>query len=243
MQAIILAGGKGVRLKPFTTCIPKPLLPIDDTPILEIILKQLKNFGFTNFVLSLNYLADLLIAFFNTGEKYGIDIEYSIEESALGTAGPISIIDNLEDTFLVMNGDLLTSIDYNDLYNFHLKNENDVTISVFNKEVKIDLGVIQSENEKFLNYIEKPIYNFDVSMGIYVFNKNVVEFIPKNLKMDIPDLITLLSQNGKKIGCYRGDYDWLDIGRFDDYDKATSIFREKRGVFLPNEKNIMSRIK
>lgn len=238
MQAVILAGGKGIRLRPYTVCLPKPLLPIEDTPILEIVLRQLKHYGFKEVVLSLNYLADLMKAFFRDGERLGLEINYSIEDTILGTAGPLSIVDKLEDTFLVMNGDLLTSINYEDLVRFHNKNKNDVTISTFRKEVKIDLGVIQSESEIFYNYIEKPTYAFDVSMGIYVFNRSVVNYIPKNQKMDIPDLIMVLKNAGKRIGCYRGDYDWLDIGRFDDYEKATTAFREKRGEYLPYEKDI-----
>lgn len=235
MQAIILAGGKGVRLRPYTVAIPKPLMPIDDIPILEVVLRQLKHYGFSNITLSLNHLADLMMAFFQKGEKLGVDIKYSIEDKVLGTAGPLSLIDNLEEDFIVMNGDLLTTIDYNDLFNYHKENKNDVTISTFKKEVHIDLGVIQSCDGNFVNYIEKPTYYFEVSMGIYVFNKSVLEYIPSNQKMDIPDLILKLKENNKKIGCYSKDYYWLDIGRFDDYEKAQVEFKERRSVFLPNE--------
>lgn len=243
MQAVILAGGQGVRLRPFTVSIPKPLLPIDDIPILEVVLRQLKHFGFTDVVLSLNYLADLLISFFQTGEKLGLNITYSVEDRYLGTAGPLSIIDELEDTFLVMNGDVLTNIDYKDFVRFHKDNRNDASIAVYKKEVKIDLGVIDSEDGNFRDYIEKPTYYYDVSMGIYVFNKSVIELIPRNGKMDLPDLIMSLKREGKKIGCYRGDYDWLDIGRFDDYDRATSVFKKRRGEYLPYEENSNTWIK
>jgi len=234
MQAIILAGGQGSRLRPFTTFIPKPLMPMGDMPILEIIMRQLKHFGVKNVVISVNHLADLMMAFFKSGEKLGLDINYAIEEKALGTAGPLSIMDNLEETFLVMNADLLTTIDYGNLINFHKKNGFDATISTYKKEVKISLGVIQSQENNFVNYIEKPTYNFDVSMGIYVFNKSVIEYIPKNERMDIPDLILKLKENNKKIGCYYANYDWLDIGKFDDYEKAVSVFKEKRSEFLRN---------
>lgn len=234
MQAVILAGGQGLRLRPFTTVIPKPLMPIDDMPILEVIMRQLKHFEINNIVISLNHLADLMMAFFQKGEKYGIDISYIIEKKALGTAGPLSIIENLDETFLVMNADLLTTIDYGKLINFHKDNGYDATISTYQKEVKISLGVVQSSENNFVNYIEKPTYKFDVSMGIYVFNRSVLEYIPKNEKMDIPDLILKLKENNKRIGCYYADYDWLDIGKFDEYEKAVSVFKEKRSEFLRN---------
>ncbi|AEV70396.1 sugar phosphate nucleotidyltransferase [Acetivibrio clariflavus] len=234
MQAVILAGGQGTRLRPFTTCIPKPLMPIDDMPILEVIMRQLKYFGIKNIIVSLNHLADLMMAFLQRGEKLGLNISYVIEDKALGTAGPLSIIDNLEETFLVMNADLLTTIDFGNLIDFHKQNGFDATISTYRKEVNISLGVVKSSDNNFVDYIEKPTYKFDVSMGIYVFNKSIVKYIPKNEKMDIPDLILKLKENNKRIGCYRADYDWLDIGKFDDYEKAVNVFREKRSEFLRN---------
>lgn len=237
MQAVILAGGRGERLKPYTLSIPKPLLPIDDVPILEVILRQLKHFGIKDVVLSVNYLSDLIYAFFRNGEKLDMNISYSKEDKPLGTAGPIAMIDELEDTFLVMNGDLLTTINYTDFINFHKENNNILSVATFRKEVNIDLGVINSENGVLKDYVEKPTYNFDVSMGIYIFNKEVLEFIPRNERMDLPELIMILKNSGKKVGCYRQDYDWIDIGRVDDYGKATSYFKEKRGEYLPYEKN------
>lgn len=243
MQAIILVGGKGVRLKPFTSYIPKPLLPIDDVPILEILLRQLEYFGFTNIVLSLNHLADLIMAFFQKGEKIGLDIRYSIEDKPLGTAGPLSIIDDIDDTFLVMNGDLLTNINYSDLMEFHKKNKNDATVSLFRKEIKIDLGVVISEDNVFLDYVEKPTYYLDVSMGVYVFNKSALNMLSRNVRIDIPELLLSLKRANMKIGCYRGDIEWFDIGRYEDYEKAVSFFREKRGVFIPYENDVNFRFK
>lgn len=234
MQAIILAGGKGTRLKPFTTNFPKPLVPVGEIPILEVVLRQLKYYGFTDIILAVNHLAELIMAFFGNGEKLGLSIKYSIEDKELGTAGPLAIIEHLEDDFVVMNGDILTTINYEDLYQYHLRNSNDATISTYRKEVKIDLGVLEMENSDFKNYIEKPTYHFDVSMGIYVFNKNVVNVIPKGEKMDMPELILKLKQLNKKIKCYSKDYYWLDIGRVDDYEKAVEIFSERKGEFLLN---------
>ena len=233
-QAIILAGGRGTRLKPFTTNFPKPLVPIDDMPILEIILRQLKNCGFSDVMLAVNHLADLMVAFFKDGAKYGLNIEYSLETTALGTAGPISLVENLAENFLVMNGDVLTTIDYDDLFNFHLKNKNDITIATFKRKEKIDLGVLEiGDNGEFVDYKEKPDLFFDVSMGVYVMNKSITGLIPKNSKFDIPELVLKAQAEKKKISCYQGSYSWLDIGRPDDYEKANELFKANRNLFLP----------
>ena len=235
MQAIILAGGKGSRLKPFTVSIPKPLMPIGDIPILEIVLRQLKYYGFKDVVIAINHMAELIMAFFKNGEQLGLNITYSIEDKALGTAGPLTLINDLEDNFLVMNGDLLTTINYRDLFKYHLMKKSDATISVYNKDVNIDLGVLRIKNDRLVDYIEKPTYHFDVSMGVYVFNKGIVKNIKQNSNMNMPDLILKLKNQKKKISCYKGDYYWLDIGRIDDYETANTIFEKKRREFLPHE--------
>tara|TARA_Y100000991_G_scaffold187870_1_gene153076 strand:- start:94 stop:804 length:711 start_codon:yes stop_codon:yes gene_type:complete len=232
MQAIILAGGKGSRLKPFTTNFPKPLVPIGDIPIVEIILKQLKYYGVKDVVLAVNHMADLIMAFFKNGEKLGLNISYSVENEALGTAGPLSIIKNLNENFLVLNGDVLTTLDFKSFFDFHNKKKAVSTIATFNKEIKIDLGVLETRDEVFDNYIEKPTYNFTVSMGIYAFNKSITKYLEKGVPLDIPDLILRLKKNNKTISCYKGNYDWLDIGRFDDYEMATRIFKENKSKYL-----------
>ncbi len=235
MQAIILAGGKGSRLRPFTTNFPKPLVPIDDIPILEIILKQLKYYGVKDVVLAVNHMADLIMAFFKNGEKLGLNISYSVENEPLGTAGPISIVKNLNENFLVLNGDVLTTIDFKSFFDFHKKKKTVSTIATFNKKVKIDLGVLETSGDVFNNYIEKPTYNFTVSTGIYVFNKSIIQYLDKGAPMDIPDLILRLKKNKKEISCYKGKYEWLDIGRFDDYEVATKIFKEQKSKYLKGE--------
>lgn len=231
-QAVILAGGKGTRLKPFTTLIPKPLVPIDDIPILEVVLRQLKYYGFTRIVLSVNHLSELIMAFFGDGKKYGMEITYCQEDHPLGTAGSLSIIDNLDENFIVMNGDLLTTINFNDLYEAHIQNQNAVTISSFEKQIPIDLGVLKFENDLFIDYIEKPTMKFWVSMGIYMMHRDVITQIPKSQKLDMPDFMLKLKAAGQKIGIYRDDYLWLDIGRVDDYETAVELFRAKRTEFL-----------
>ena len=232
MQAIILAGGKGTRLKPFTTNIPKPLIPIGDLPILEVVLRQLKTSGFKDVIITVNHLAELIMAFFSDGAKLGLNIKYSLEEKPLGTAGPLSLINNLDNDFLVMNGDLLTTLDYNKMMDWHKKEKNDITIACYKKSVKIDLGVIKRDGDNFTDYIEKPTYDFEVSMGVYVFNKEIVNLIKKSEKLDMPNLILLAKEHKKKIKCFVQDCIWLDIGRVDDYEEAVKLFENKKTEFL-----------
>lgn len=235
MQAVILAGGKGTRLRPFTNNIPKPLVPIGDKAILEIVLLQLKNAGVTEIYLAVNHLANLIKAFFGDGGGLGIKIKYSIEEKELGTAGPLKLIDGLSENFFVMNGDVLTTIDFNDLYLSHKKTNSIATIATYSKELKIDLGVLEVGSDgEFQNYIEKPVYKYIVSTGIYVFNKQVVDHIPPDTRFDMPDLILKLNQIKKPIFCYKNNFEWLDIGRIDDYQSAVDIFEQNRESYLKN---------
>lgn len=237
MQALILAGGRGTRLHPYTTVLPKPLMPVGDYPILEIILRQLKGAGATEIILAVGYLSQLLQAFFQEGDRLGLKISYSFEEQALGTAGPIAlVIDQLEDDFLVMNGDLMTTLNYQNLFAFHKKMGAAATIGTYRREVRIDFGVIESdESNQLVRYIEKPTYNFDVSMGVNVLNKNVIKpYLKSGEYLDIPDLMLNLCKDGHPVHCYREPCYWLDIGRIDDYRTATEIFESRQAEFLPN---------
>jgi NDP-sugar pyrophosphorylase family protein len=235
MQAVILAGGKGTRLKPFTNNIPKPLVPIGDKAILEIVLIQLKKAGVNEIYLAVNHLANLIKAFFGDGSGLGLKIKYSKEEQELGTAGPLKLIDDLEENFLVMNGDILTTIGFNDLFSAHLKSKSIATIATHSKEVRIDLGVLEvADDGRFQNYIEKPTYKYTVSTGIYVFNKRVIEYIPSNKKFDMPNLILDLNKKNESINCYKGEYEWMDIGRVDDYQQAVEIFENNQELYLKN---------
>ncbi len=232
MQALILAGGQGTRLKPFTNVIPKPLVPIGDLPILEVVLRQLKFYGADRIVLAVNQLARLIQAFFGDGSRLGLKIVYSLEDKPLGTAGPIRLVDELDEDFIVMNGDLLTTIDYSDFFRRHKSGDATASIATFEKEVKIDLGVLETKDGKFANYLEKPTYHFTVSMGIYALSRRVIQFIPEGEKFDMPDLMLALHKSGEKVLCYSGDYDWLDIGRVDDYERAVQLFEANRDAYL-----------
>jgi NDP-mannose synthase len=236
MHAVILAGGKGTRLKPYTTVLPKPLMPIGDMPILEVVLRQLKAAGFLNVTMAVGYLAELLKAFFGNGEKFGLNINYSFEEKPLGTIGPLKLIDNLPETFLTMNGDILTDLKFNDLINFHRKKQAALTIATYKRQVKVDYGVLEVSHSGFLNnYIEKPNLDYLVSMGIYIIQKEVLKYVPKGEYFDLPQLVQKLIQEGEPVASYPFDGYWLDIGRHDDYAVAIEEFEQRRMELLPGE--------
>jgi NDP-sugar pyrophosphorylase family protein len=237
VQALILAGGKGARLRPYTTILPKPLMPVGDYPILAIILQQLASAGIRDVVLAVGYMSHLFQAFFQDGSRYGLHLDYSVEEQALGTAGPIGLaLDRLDDDFLVMNGDLLTTLDYRRLLAFHRDQGAAATIAVHRREVKIDFGVIESDDAgRLARYIEKPTYRFAVSMGVNVLNKRAVEpYVTAGRLLDIPDVMTRLRDDGHAVHCYEEPCYWLDIGRVDDYEIATEVFEARRAEFLPD---------
>ena len=234
MKAIILSGGKGRRLAPYTTVLPKPLMPIGDIPILEVVVRQLQLAGFDEIVMAVGYLAELLKAYFGDGDKWDVNIRYSREEKPLGTAGPLSLIEGLDKPFLVMNGDLLTTLNYKKMWVYHRTNKAYATLATFQRDVKIDLGVVETdEQNRIRGYIEKPTYHYTVSTGIYIFNPDVLEYIPPNEQMDLPDLILKLLRHEHKVAAYPFEGRWLDIGRPDDYQEAIQQFELYRSEFLP----------
>lgn len=236
MRAVILAGGKGTRLAPFTTILPKPLMPIGDYPILEVVIRQLKRAGFNRITMAVGHLGELIEAFFGNGEKWGIRIDYSREDKPLGTAGPLGIMDGLGGDFLVMNGDILTDLDFNGFMDYHRKNEALATIGVFNKRVNIDLGVLKMGKEnRIYDYVEKPELAYQVSMGVNAFNEKVLDFITRGEYLDIPDLIKMMGEKGFNIKGYPFDGHWLDIGRKEDYEVAVTQFEQMKGIFLGEE--------
>lgn len=236
MKAIILAGGKGTRLSPYTTILPKPLMPIGDMPILEVLLRQLKAAGIFDVVLAVGHLSGLLRAFFQDGDQFGVNITYSYEQKPLGTAGPLSQIDNLDETFLVANGDILTTLKIQDLVAFHREQKAAATIAMHPRRVKIDLGVIHcDESNHIIYYDEKPILDYLVSMGIYLFEPKVKSFIPPGQYLDFPDLVKKLIASGERVCGYPFEGYWQDLGRPDDYEQASIDFDRLRDEFLPEE--------
>ncbi len=238
MRAVILAGGKGTRLAPYTTVFPKPLMPIGEMPILEIVLRQLAHHGIQDITLAVGYLAELLMAYCGDGSKFGLRLDYSREELPLGTAGPISLIEDIQETFLVMNGDLLTTIDYSAMWKYHEERGAIATLASYRREVKIDLGVIESEEGWVKDYIEKPTYHYAVSTGIYIFNPEVLKYVERGMRLDLPELILRLIHAGEKVNIYNFDGYWLDIGRHDDYDSAVQEFSAHRNEFLTGAKKL-----
>src|SRR5512142_1051510 len=234
MKAVVLAGGKGSRLAPYTRILPKPLMPIGDMPILEVMLLQMKAAGIEQVILTVGHLSELLRAFFKDGSQYGMEICYSYEQCPLGTAGPLALVQGLTDTFLVTNGDVLTTLNLRELIAFHKANKAIATIAAHHRQSKIDLGVIQKDGDcQITGYIEKPTYEFLVSMGIYVFEPAVLPYIPYNQRLDFPDLVKTLIAAGEKVAAYEFNGYWEDLGRPDDYERASQDFEAMRSEFLP----------
>lgn len=233
MKAIVLAGGKGARLAPYTKVLPKPLMPIGDMPILEVLLRQMRRAGIDEAILTVGHLAGLLQAFFKDGQELGLKITYSLEDCPLGTAGPLSLVHGLDETFLVSNGDVLTTLDLRDLINYHQQSDAAATIATHKRTVNVDLGVIQfNGSNEVIGYIEKPRYDFRVSMGIYVFEPRVLEYVEYNQYLDFPDLVLRLLEAGDRVLGYPFDGYWQDLGRPDDYERAVQEFPSMRSQIL-----------
>jgi NDP-sugar pyrophosphorylase family protein len=233
MKAVVLAGGKGTRLSPYTQILPKPLMPIGDMPILEVLIKQMKRHGVTDIILTVGHLSHLLESYFQDGSRYGVNIHYSHEEQPLGTAGPLSLIEGLDGTFLVTNGDVLTALDLSELVDFHRKEGACATIAMHEREVKIDLGVIRLNGGlEVEGYIEKPSMDYRVSMGVYAFEPEVLKYIPRAQYLDFPDLVHRLLEAGERVMGFPYNGYWQDLGRPDDYQQARSDFETLKPEIL-----------
>ncbi|TSA23929.1 nucleotidyltransferase family protein [bacterium] len=226
MKAIILAGGKGTRLKPYTTNFPKPLMPIGDKPILEIVINSLKEAGIKDVIITTGHLSEMIRTFFGNGQKFGVNIKYSIEDKPLGTAGPIKLLkDELKENFLVMNGDVLSDINYSRIIDYHIINNNIATVGVSLRKVHVDFGLVEIDKKNnFLSWKEKPTIEYLVSMGIYVFAPDALRYLPSEDFFNLPDFIQILKKNDIKIMGYIHKGYWLDIGRPADYEKACNDF-------------------
>ena len=232
-RAIILAGGKGTRLRPYTIVLPKPLMPIGESPILEVIVKQLANHGFDHITMAVNHQAEIIQAFFGDGGKWGIKIDYSLEDKPLSTMGPLKIISDLPDDFLVMNGDVLTDLDYSDFYEFHVSGGHLFTISSFEREQIIDYGVLDPDSQGMLGgFREKPRVRYEVSMGVYMANKRVLDFIPNGRPYGFDTMMLDLIAAKLPARVRRHEGYWLDIGRPDDYALAIDEFERMKVRFL-----------
>lgn len=235
---VVLAGGKGTRLRPYTTSFPKPLMPVGDHPVLEILIQQLIRDKFTSFHFAVGHLAELIEAYFGDGKRFGsnVSISYSREESALGTAGPLAMLaDSLPEEFLVVNGDVLTDLDYGSFLASHHRNDpaRVLTISTHKRILCSEYGVLNATPEGLVrDYSEKPSYHLSVSEGIYAFSHEALSLIPRSQRFDFPDLVQRLLREHMPVAACKHTGMWLDIGRPDDYEEAQRLVAEHPERFL-----------
>jgi NDP-mannose synthase len=241
-RAVILAGGKGMRLRPYTAVIPKPLMPVGDRPVLDIVVRQLKNCGFERITIATGYLAELIEAFFRDGQAYGIKIDYNREVEPLGTVGALAMIDGLDEDFLVMNGDTLTDMDFAALLQRHRKSGAAATIATTEREVQVSLGVLHFDengtadgSHRLTGYTEKPKIKYQASMGIYCFSPRVLQHIEHGEQLDFPTLVGRLLKAREEVRAWICSDYWLDIGRHDDYEQAQDEFERMRERLIPQE--------
>jgi NDP-mannose synthase len=227
MQAVILAGGKGTRLRPFTATLPKPLVPVGDYPIIEIVLRQLRRRGFKEAVISTGHLAELIEAYCGSGKRWGLKIRYSREQAPLGTAGALRSIKGLAPQFLTINGDVLTELDFSALMKAHKKSGAWATLGVCPRETLVDFGVLRlGPSDEIVDYDEKPRLSYLVSMGVNVFDRRAVALIKPGENLGMPEFVSRLRGNGKLVRGYRAKGEWLDIGRPSDYELAQERFKK-----------------
>lgn len=228
-----------MRLRPYTAVLPKPLMPIGDRPVLDIVVRQLHHHDIEQITIATGYLAELIEAFFRDGSAYGIPIGYHREHTPLGTAGAIGSIPGLESDFLVMNGDVLTDLDYTSLMEAHRQTGATATIATIKREIQVSLGVLRftdpHQTDRLTAYDEKPSIDYEASMGVYAFSPRVLNYIEPGERLDFPDLIGRLLDAGELVRGYRSECYWMDIGRHDDYETAIDDFERLRARLIPGE--------
>lgn len=237
-HAVVLAGGKGARLRPYTAVLPKPLLPIGDRPVLSIVIDQLCAYGFTHVTIATGYMGELIEAVLSRSPTNGVMIEYAREAEPLGTVGPLATIDDLrEEPFLVMNGDVLTDLDYAQMYADHVASGAGATLATTTRQVQVTLGVLQcsdeTEKDRVTGYVEKPQLSYVASMGVYCFSPSVLDHIEHGLYLDLPELVLRLIDRGELVRTWRSDAYWVDLGLREDYEKAISEFDRMRHRLVP----------
>jgi len=234
-RAVVLAGGKGTRLRPYTVVFPKPLMPLGDYPILEVIVRQLATEGFTHITLAVNHQANLIKTFFGDGERWNVRIDYSVESQPLSTIAPLCLIDDLPDRFLLMNGDVLTDLRFRSLYDDHVRSGCAFTVAASRRTHRIDYGVLKTDGANTLiGFEEKPSMQYLVSMGVYVVEKSVLALVPPRQPYGFDDLMGALVAGRGRVNVRLHDGYWLDLGRPDDYAQAVEEFDRRRGALLPN---------
>ncbi|MFE7443241.1 NDP-sugar synthase [Streptomyces chartreusis] len=234
MHAVILAGGKGVRLRPYTTALPKPLVPIGDQhAILEIVLRQLSTAGFTRCTIAIGHLGEIIRAYVGDGTQWGLSVDYATEDSPLGTMGPLlNLRDRLPEHFLVMNGDVLTDLDYADVLRTHEESGTPLTIATYARKVHIDFGVLTTDASRVVAFTEKPSIDYRVSMGVYGVSRTTLDHYTPGLPLGFDELVMDLLAAERPPHAYEFDGYWLDIGRPDDYDRANAEFTSRKSLLL-----------
>lgn len=237
MRAVVLAGGYGMRLRPYTAVLPKPLMPVGDRPLLDIIVRQLKRAGCTRITISTGYLAELIEVFFGSGEKYGVSIDYFRETKPLGTVGSLALIDDLDDDVLVMNGDIITDLDYARLWDSHRAGDSVATIATRVREVEISLGVpeiAENDHNRITGFVEKPRLNYHASMGVFCMSPSAVDYIDPGEQLHLPDLVLRLIEHDEIVTAWPSNDYWLDIGQHEDYETALAEFERMKDRLLPS---------
>jgi NDP-sugar pyrophosphorylase family protein len=227
-RAVVLAGGLGSRLAPYTSVLPKPLMPVGDRSVLEVLVGQLEESGIKDITFCVGYLSHLIKAVFDTRQNGHVKITYVQEEGARGTAGPLRLVEDLDETFIVMNGDVLTTLDYAALLRHHKESGDALTIATHTRRINIDYGVVHlgggKDPHRIVGYEEKPELTSTVSMGIYVLEPKVLDHVPDDSHFDFPDLVHKLLRAGERVGAYPFDGVWFDIGRREDYEQAVGTW-------------------
>lgn len=226
-KAVILSGGLGTRLKPFTDIIPKPLLPVGGKAVLEIQIDQLNKAGFTDVYLATNYKSDYIEKFFRDGTEYGVNLHISREEKPLGTVGPLSLLrDELDSTFLVMNGDILTDMNFDRFYSFGIEKKSNLTVAIKEITLPFEFGNILFENDRVTGIEEKPTIKKWALAGIYIMMPEILNRVPENERYNMDQLMKGMLSDGESISKYEMSEYWLDIGRDEDYERAQKVFKE-----------------
>jgi len=234
-QAVIMAGGKGTRLHPYSALFPKPLMPLGDKPILELLLRRMKAAGVQEVIIAVNHLRHLIEAYFGDGSAIGLRLRYSTEDKPLGTAGALgNMLDQLDDTFFLANGDLLTTMDLGRMAFSHISERADASVGIYERENKIDFGLIEIDSRNRLRvYREKPINKYYVSMGVYILQREAVLPHVFNVDyLDMPNLLLKIKSSNGNVVCFQDKCVWLDIGRPDDFALAQQMFEQDREAFL-----------
>ncbi len=231
---VILAGGQGSRLRPYTTVLPKPLMPVGDVPILEVLVKQLRSLGLKRLIFATNYRDGLLRSYFGTGQTLGVDITYCKENRRLGTVGPLHLIaDELPQSFLVLNGDILTDLNYRALLDEHKQSGELLTLGTFRRKLKIKDGVLDLDDAgRVAAFREKPTLPLTISLGAYAMDRGILDLIPPDVPYGMDELVLSMLERNLPVNTYHHDGLWLDIGTPGDLEKANELFASKKRTFL-----------